>query len=92
MKGSYEFNKTVALGLEYYGSLGQVSQFESYAHQQHQLFLATDLNLAPQWEFNAGLGYGLTNATERLIFKVILGRTFGPGSKAPQPSPLPKPQ
>ncbi len=48
MKGSYEFNKTVALGLEYYGSLGQVSQFESYAHQQHQLFLATDLILAPQ--------------------------------------------
>lgn len=92
VKGSYEFNKTVALGLEYYGSLGQVSQFESYAHQQHQLFLATDLNLAPQWEFNAGLGYGLTNATERLIFKLIVGRTFGAGSKVAQPAPLPKPQ
>ena len=44
--------------------------------QQHQLFLATDLNFNDNWEFNAGVGYGFTEATDKCIVKVILGRRF----------------
>jgi len=37
---------------------------------------AIDLNLAPQWEINFGLGVGLTRATDHLIAKMILGYRF----------------
>lgn len=76
VKASYDLNKVVAVGLEYYGSTGPVLHFDNYNDQQHQLFIATDLNLSPVWEFNAGLGKGFTNSTDKLIFKFILGRRF----------------
>jgi hypothetical protein len=49
---------------------------EPLSQQQQQLFPAIDLNLSPDWELNFGLGFGLTEATDRLIFKMILGRRF----------------
>ena len=73
-KVSYDINKKVALGLEYYGSTGPFFHFDNFQQQQHQLFGAVDLNINPLWEFNAGLGYGLTNSTDRSIFKLIVGR------------------
>jgi hypothetical protein len=47
--------------------------FDPYQQQQHQLFFAVDLDLSPDWEFNAGYGLGFTNATDNDIAKVILG-------------------
>eukprot|EP01037_Dinobryon_pediforme_P008389 gene8389-8476_t len=76
VKGSYDVSKVVALGLEYYGSTGPFFKYDPLQQQQHQLFVATDLNLNPNWEFNAGYGRGFTSATDRSIFKVILGRRF----------------
>jgi len=76
VKGSYDVSKVVALGLEYYGSTGPFFHYSLFQQQQHQLFAATDLNFNPNWEFNAGVGYGFTKATDRAIFKVILGRRF----------------
>jgi len=76
VKGSYDVSKVVALGLEYYGSTGPFFHYYALRDQEHQLFIATDLNFSPNWEFNAGYGFGLTNETDRSIFKVILGRRF----------------
>jgi hypothetical protein len=76
VKGSYDVSKVVALGLEYYGSTGPFFNYDPIQQQQHQLFVATDLNFNPKWEFNAGLGEGLTRSTDRTIFKIILGRRF----------------
>lgn len=76
VKASYDLNKLVALGLEYYGSTGPVLHFDSFNQQQHQLFLVTDLNFDPKWEFNGGIGYGFTTSTDRVIFKFIVGRKF----------------
>ncbi len=75
-KVSYGVTPTVAVGLEYYGALGPVSHFDRAHDQQHQLFPVIDLDLGPQWEFNAGVGFGLTPSTDRLIIKVILGYRF----------------
>lgn len=63
----------VTVGLEYYGSFGPVTHFLPRNAQEQQLFPSVDLNVAPQWELNAGLGFGLTPATDRLIFKIITG-------------------
>ena len=76
VKTSYDLNKVVALGLEYYGSLGPVLHFDEFNQEQHQLFIVTDLNINPVWEFNAGLGYGFTTSTDKMIFKMIIGRRF----------------
>jgi len=35
-----------------------------------------DLDLGPKWEFNAGVGFGLTPSTDQLIIKMILGYRF----------------
>lgn len=76
VKGSYDVSKSVALGLEYYGSTGPFFNYDPIQQQQHQLFLATDLNINPKWEFNAGAGYGFTSSTNKAIVKMIIGRRF----------------
>jgi hypothetical protein len=76
IKGSYDVSKVVALGLEYYGNTGPFFNYYPIRQQEHQIFIATDLNFSPDWEFNAGYGFGLTGVTDRSIFKVILGRRF----------------
>jgi Putative MetA-pathway of phenol degradation len=76
VKASYDITKVIALGLEYYGSTGPFFNYDPLQQQQHQIFIATDLNFNPNWEFNAGYGWGLTNSTDRSIFKIILGRRF----------------
>ena len=75
-KVSYNLTPKVAIGVEYYGALGPVTHFDRAHEQQHQLFPVIDLDLGPKWEFNAGIGFGLTPSTDRLIFKMILGYRF----------------
>ncbi len=76
LKGSYNITKVVGLGLEYYGSTGPFFHYDSFQQQEHQLFVATDLNVDPVWELNAGFGYGFTQATDKAIVKIIIGRRF----------------
>jgi hypothetical protein len=53
-----------------------VKGFDAVSQQQRQIFPAIDLNIAPQWEINVGLGVGLTGGTDHLIAKMILGYRF----------------
>ncbi len=75
-KFSYDVIKQVSLGLEYYGSLGPIPDFDPIAQQEQQIFPTIDLNLSPQWEFNFGVGVGMTRSTDHMIVKLILGRRF----------------
>ena len=76
LKVSYDFTPKIAGGIEYYGSVGPITGFIPISQQQHQVFPAIDLNLAPRWEINFGLGVGLTRSTDHLIVKMILGYRF----------------
>jgi hypothetical protein len=76
VKTAYNISKTVALGLEYYGSIGPLNNILPNENQQHQLFLAMDLSWSTEWEFNCGYGLGFTPSTDNGIFKVILGYRF----------------
>lgn len=67
----------VTVALEYYGAFGPISDPASLDRSEQQLFPAVDIDFGPDWEFNAGVGVGLTPATDRLLAKVILGRRFG---------------
>ncbi|HLY08266.1 MAG TPA: hypothetical protein VKW04_03065 [Planctomycetota bacterium] len=66
----------VALGVEYYASLGPVDHLDPWKQQEHQIFAAVDLNVAPEWEINFGVGWGLTDASDDLVVKLIIGRRF----------------
>ncbi len=66
----------LTLGAEYYGGLGPVDGFAPAAQQSHQLFPVAWLHVSPDWEVNAGVGFGLTRATDRLTAKLIVGRRF----------------
>ncbi|HKI95097.1 MAG TPA: hypothetical protein VJ992_07385 [Gemmatimonadales bacterium] len=65
------------MGVEYYGALGPVSGFDPLQAQEQQIFPALDFNFSPNLEINAGVGFGLTNATDKLLAKLILGYRFG---------------
>lgn len=75
-KVSYDVTKVLSAGLEYYGALGPVTGFDPLRDQQQQILPAIDLNLGPQWEFNLGVGIGVTRSTDHLLIKMILGRRF----------------
>ena len=71
---SFDAWRTVTAGIEYYGSMGPLSGFAPAARQLHELFGAIDLHAWRMWEVNAGLGFGLTPATDGLTAKLIVGR------------------
>lgn len=73
---SYDFSHLINGALEYYGSLGPITGFDPLAEQQQQIFPAVNLNFSPKWEFNAGIGVGMTRGTDHLIAKMILGYRF----------------
>ncbi len=80
-KAGYDVTKKVNVGLEYYGDLGPLGNFDPLREQQQQIVPCVDLNLSSQWEFNFGVGVGVTHGTDHLIVKMILGRRFGKASK-----------
>lgn len=77
VKVGYDVTKVVNAGFEYYGSVGPVTGFDPLRDQQQQIFAVTDLNFSKDWEFNFGVGIGMTGATDHLLVKMIIGRRFG---------------
>lgn len=78
-KFSYDVTTKIAAGLEYYGSYGNLSGFDPFREQQQDFFPSIDLNVSPKWEFNFGVGVGVTRSTDHLIVKCIVGRRFSFG-------------
>jgi hypothetical protein len=80
-KAAYAVSPKVSLGTEYYGDLGPLNDFEDLPEQNQAIFLVADLFLDPKWELNFGPGFGLTNATDGFVIKLILGRRINWGKK-----------
>ncbi len=81
-KFSYDFTKKISGGIEYYAAWGPITGFDPLHDQQQQIVPAIDLDHGPNWEFNAGLGVGVTAGTDHLIVKCIVGRRFSWGHNA----------
>ncbi len=73
LKTSYSFNK-FGIGLEYYGDTGPIDKISPLNEENHALFAVADLYIDPEWEINFGPGWGLTQAADALVFKIIVGR------------------
>ena len=79
VKVSYDITPKITFGVEYYGSVGPVTDWDSVQTQTNQIFPAVDLNLGAEWEFNFGVGFGMNTASansQGTIIKMILGRHF----------------
>jgi hypothetical protein len=77
VKLSYDVLPKVSLALEYYGVYGPISSFDPLRDQEQQILPAVDIDFGPNWEFNFGVGVGVTQATDHLLVKAILGYRFG---------------
>jgi Putative MetA-pathway of phenol degradation len=75
-KVAYSVTRKFSAGFEYYGSLGPITGFDPLREQQQQFFPTIDYDFGPNWEFNFGVGVGVTRSTDHLIANMILGHRF----------------
>ena len=54
-----------------------ITRLDPIRDQEHPIFLATNRDFGPQWEFNFGYGTTLTGEGDKKIVKMILGRRVG---------------
>lgn len=73
-KYAYSSSAKANIGFEYYGNTGKIFNPYKMPQQEHQLFLALDLFLHPLYEFNFGIGKGLTESSNGLTAKCYIGR------------------
>jgi hypothetical protein len=77
----------IAVGFEYYATLGPLSAILPWKDQEQQVFEVVDLLSVEHFELNVGVGEGLTEASEGVVFKMILGYEFeaseSPATRAP---------
>jgi hypothetical protein len=79
VKFSYDVTPKIAAGVEYYGAYGPVTSFDLLRNQEQQILPAIDVDFGKNWEFNFGVGVGVTQATDHLLVKAILGYRFHNG-------------
>lgn len=66
----------VAVGLEYYATLGPLSAILPWREEEQQVFEVVDLLSVEHLELNLGVGEGLTQASEGVVVKAIVGYEF----------------
>ena len=76
-----------AVAIEEYADYGSLRGFERVAQQGHQLFAVID-HSAPSLDVEAGIGFGLNNATDKVTLKLILSHDFNkPRPRTSSPGP-----
>lgn len=75
-KVSYDVTQTVSGGVEYYGAYGPLTHAAPTMYQVQQLYAVVDLHVSPLWELNAGVGTGMTQGSDHLVAKLIVGRSL----------------
>lgn len=76
---SYKLLPWLAPTLEYYGDMGPIAYLPNVQEQQHFLVPTLNLFVVPQMELNAGVGWGLTHASNGVFLKAIFGWDFEVG-------------
>ena len=70
---AYTFPSGWAVAAEEYADVGPLRHFVPGAEQSHQLYGVVNRSWK-DWDFELGVGVGLTDASDRLTFKLILAR------------------
>jgi hypothetical protein len=78
---AYNFPSGWTLAAEEYADYGTLNNLAPRRDQAHQLFAVVD-RAWRGWDIEAGAGVGLTDATDRLTFKLILARDLNKPRRA----------
>ena len=70
---AYNVNKVWAVAVEEFADFGEIRGFLPGNAQAHQLFAVADYRGKP-WKVEAGVGVGLTSASDKLAVKLIVSR------------------
>jgi hypothetical protein len=70
---AYNFRSGWAMAIEEYADFGALKDFHSRSEQAHQLYWVVDRAGRP-FDIEAGIGVGLTSASDKLTLKLILSR------------------
>jgi hypothetical protein len=83
-----KLSETLSVGVEYYSDLGPLQNFLPFTEQQHNIYAVVDFKIG-RFDVNAGVGYGLTPGSDRLMGKVIIGTDLTEGETS-KPTQTPK--
>ena len=73
MRVAYNFQRGWAMAVEEYADFGPVKDFHPWNEQAHQIYAVVDK--AAKWmDIEAGIGFGLTDASDKVTLKLILSR------------------
>jgi len=72
---AHDVGGEVMLGVEYYANIGPIGNFSPVDGQGHNVFAVIDFK-AFGLDVNFGLGFGLTDASDKIVTKLIIGRAF----------------
>ena len=78
---AYNFNDRWAAAVEEYDDFGPIHQFVPGAEQFHQIYGVVD-HTGKSLDVEAGIGAGLTNATDKMTLKLILSHDFNKGKNS----------
>jgi hypothetical protein len=73
---AYKVHEAVSFGVEYYTNLGPFSSFLPLREQEQYIYEVFNLLAVKSFELNVGVGEGLTDASNRLVFKTIVGYSW----------------
>ncbi|MBN2773790.1 MAG: hypothetical protein JXR31_06045 [Prolixibacteraceae bacterium] len=74
----YKKSLTIQPGIEFYSKMGELKELSPFDETQTYLFPAVDIIMGKQGRFiwHTGIGFGLTNPADNLVFKSILSIGF----------------
>jgi hypothetical protein len=73
-----KLGENLAVGVEYYTDLGPLQSWLPFNQQQHNIYAVVDFKIG-RFDVNAGVGYGLTPGSDRLMYKMIIGTDLTEG-------------
>jgi opacity protein-like surface antigen len=79
---AYKTSPSWAVAVEEYSDYGSLNELAPASAQGHQVFAVVD-HSAPSLDIEAGVGFGLNNASDKITFKLILSHDFN----RPRPKP-----
>jgi hypothetical protein len=65
-------NLIIQPGIEFYGKMGEISDFKPLKGQRHYIFPTLDFYIGKRLHWQTGVGFGLTEASDDITIKSIL--------------------
>lgn len=65
-------NLVIQPGIEFYGKMGEISDFKSVSDQSHYIFPTLDLFIGQRVHWHTGIGFGLTGKSDDITLKSIV--------------------